>query len=94
MRLGSAEKITIVFGIRKRRSQRRRLRKNLLTAGAQRKGSVNAHVLNRVTRQGTERFVRKTISDKVRPIAIAEGGMFRALRESGLGDAAPQNPIT
>lgn len=44
-----------------------------------RKGNVIARVLNKVTREHAERFIRETISDKVSLLATDEHGAYRYL---------------
>lgn len=51
---------------------------------AQRKGNVIARVLDHVTRDNAEWFVREMISDKVSLIATDESGAYVGLKEDGL----------
>jgi transposase-like protein len=58
--------------------------KTPVIGAVQRKGNVIARVLNRVTRDAAECFVREMISEKVSLIATDESGVYHGLSGSGL----------
>jgi len=49
----------------------------------QRKGNVVARVLNRVTKESTEWFIKEMISDKVSLLATDEAGYYTDLKDKG-----------